>query len=112
MVSVKAEGTTTNEVLKIKNNLLFLPEPKYIMTFDVFGNIEDDPKYFHEHYQNLALTRKEQKQKLADLNIKLYDHCLISYYFQYCDKCNIMFNLPPRKLYPITELPKPKEKRN
>ncbi|KAG9296212.1 hypothetical protein G9A89_014804 [Geosiphon pyriformis] len=79
-------------------------KPKYIMIFDVFGNIEDDPEYFHKHYQNLALTKKEQKQRLANLNMKLCNHCLIPCHFQYCDKCNIMFNPPSKKLYPITKL--------
>ncbi|KAG9299368.1 hypothetical protein G9A89_014016 [Geosiphon pyriformis] len=108
MISVKAESATTSKLLEIKNNPLSLPKPEYIMTFDIFGNIEDDSKYFYEHYQNLASTRKEQKQRLADLNTKLCDHCLISCYFQYYNKCDIMFNLPSKKLYPITKLPKPK----
>ncbi|KAG9288382.1 hypothetical protein G9A89_021413 [Geosiphon pyriformis] len=51
MVSVKAEDTTTSKLLEIKNNLLSLPESKYVLTFDVFGNIEDDLEEFHEHYQ-------------------------------------------------------------
>ncbi|KAG9294138.1 hypothetical protein G9A89_021497 [Geosiphon pyriformis] len=64
----KAEDVTTSELLEIKNNPLFLPEPKYIQTFDVFGNIEDDPEEFHEHYQHLASTREEQEQYLEQLN--------------------------------------------
>ncbi|KAG9303184.1 hypothetical protein G9A89_004274 [Geosiphon pyriformis] len=108
MASVKAESTTTRKLLEIKNNPLFLSESEYVMTFNIFGNIENNPEYFHKHYQNLALTKKEQKQRLADLNTKLYNHCLISYYFQYCNKCNIIFNSPPRKLYLITKLPEPK----
>ncbi|KAG9285620.1 hypothetical protein G9A89_009260 [Geosiphon pyriformis] len=59
--------------------------------------------------EELVLTRKEQKQKLANLNTKLCDHCLIPCHFQYCDKCDLMFNLPPRILFPITELPEPKK---
>ncbi|KAG9307344.1 hypothetical protein G9A89_017173 [Geosiphon pyriformis] len=51
MVYVKTEGITTSELLKIKNNLLSLLEPEYVQTFDVFGNIKDNPKEFHEHYQ-------------------------------------------------------------
>ncbi|KAG9298735.1 hypothetical protein G9A89_012803 [Geosiphon pyriformis] len=62
MMSAKAESTTTNELLEIKNNPLSLPEPEYILTFDVFNNIEDNLKEFHEHYQQLAPTREEQEQ--------------------------------------------------
>ncbi|KAG9298568.1 hypothetical protein G9A89_018927 [Geosiphon pyriformis] len=53
----------------------------------------------------LAPTREEQEQRLANLNTKLCDHCLIPCHFQYCDECDLMFNLPPRILFPITELP-------
>ncbi|KAG9285008.1 hypothetical protein G9A89_009818 [Geosiphon pyriformis] len=62
MVYAKTEGATTSELLEIKNNFLSLPEPKYVQTFDVFGNIEDDPKKFYEHYKQLAPTKEEQKQ--------------------------------------------------
>ncbi|KAG9297814.1 hypothetical protein G9A89_000119 [Geosiphon pyriformis] len=68
MVYVKAEGTTTSKLLEIKNNPLSLPEPKYIQIFDIFGNIEDNSKEFHEHYQHLALTKEEQEQHLEQLN--------------------------------------------
>ncbi|KAG9307308.1 hypothetical protein G9A89_017136 [Geosiphon pyriformis] len=68
MAYVKAEGATTSKLLEIKNNLLSLPEPKYVQTFDVFGNIEDNPEEFHEHYQHLASIREEQKQRLEQLN--------------------------------------------
>ncbi|KAG9287353.1 hypothetical protein G9A89_023724 [Geosiphon pyriformis] len=34
-------------------------------------------KQFHEHYQELALTREEQEQWLEEINTKLCDHCLI-----------------------------------
>ncbi|KAG9291662.1 hypothetical protein G9A89_022081 [Geosiphon pyriformis] len=46
-----SEGATTKELREIKNNPLFLPEPEYVQTFNVFGNIKDDPEKFHEHYQ-------------------------------------------------------------
>ncbi|KAG9292826.1 hypothetical protein G9A89_016188, partial [Geosiphon pyriformis] len=108
MTSAKAEGATTRELLEIKNNLLFLPESEYVMTFDIFDNIKNNPEYFYKHYQNLTPTKEKQKQRLADLNMKLYDHCLIFCHFQYCDECNIIFNLPSRKLYPITKLLEPK----
>ncbi|KAG9294164.1 hypothetical protein G9A89_021523 [Geosiphon pyriformis] len=59
--------------------------------------------------KKLALTQKEQEQRLTDLNTKLCDYCLISCYFQYCDECNLMFDPPPRTLYPINKLLEPKE---
>ncbi|KAG9290648.1 hypothetical protein G9A89_011611 [Geosiphon pyriformis] len=63
----------------------------------------------HATRLELAPIRKEQKQRLADLNTKLCNHCLIPCHFQYCDECDLMFNLPPRVLFPITELPEPEE---
>ncbi|KAG9293593.1 hypothetical protein G9A89_005596 [Geosiphon pyriformis] len=61
--------------------------------------------------QALNRLNEEQEQCLADLNIKLCDHCLIPCHFQYCDECNLIFNSSSRILYPITELPEPKEKK-
>ncbi|KAG9286072.1 hypothetical protein G9A89_022749 [Geosiphon pyriformis] len=69
----------------------------------------DDPDAFQNQYQELASIHEEQEQRLADLNTKLCDHCLIPCHFQYCDKCDLMFNSPPRILFPITELPEPEE---
>ncbi|KAG9285006.1 hypothetical protein G9A89_009816 [Geosiphon pyriformis] len=63
-----AEGATASKLQKIKTNLLFLPEPEYVATFDVFGNVEDDSEEFHKHYQQLAPTREEQEEWLAQLN--------------------------------------------
>ncbi|KAG9296329.1 hypothetical protein G9A89_014921 [Geosiphon pyriformis] len=70
MAHAKTEGATTSKLLKIKNNPLSLSEPEYIQTFDIFGNIEDDPEEFHEYYQHLAPTRKEQEQHLKHDNSK------------------------------------------
>ncbi|KAG9299027.1 hypothetical protein G9A89_020340 [Geosiphon pyriformis] len=50
MAYAMLESATTEELREIKNNSLSLPEPEYVQTFDVFGNIEDDPEEFHEHY--------------------------------------------------------------
>ncbi|KAG9288494.1 hypothetical protein G9A89_015700 [Geosiphon pyriformis] len=60
---------------------------------------------FHEHYQNLALTREEQEQWLAQLNTRLCHHCLIPSDFEYCDDCDLIYNPPPCMIYSI-----PKEK--
>ncbi|KAG9290327.1 hypothetical protein G9A89_007058 [Geosiphon pyriformis] len=68
MVNAKVEGTTSSKILEIKNNP---PEPVNIILVpnpDAFFNIETNSKDFHKHYQNLALTRKEQKEWLAQLN--------------------------------------------
>ncbi|KAG9299101.1 hypothetical protein G9A89_020414 [Geosiphon pyriformis] len=51
MAYAKTEDTTTSELLEIKNNPLSLSEPKYVQTFNVFSNIEDNPEEFHKHYQ-------------------------------------------------------------
>ncbi|KAG9287488.1 hypothetical protein G9A89_023860 [Geosiphon pyriformis] len=77
MAYAKAEGTTTSKLLEIKNNLLLLPKPEYIQTFDIFGNIKNNPEEFYKHYQHLAPTREEQEQCLEQLNTQLCQHCLI-----------------------------------
>ncbi|KAG9288991.1 hypothetical protein G9A89_015540 [Geosiphon pyriformis] len=87
---VKAEGTTTSKLLKIKNNLLTLSEPKYVQTFNVF-----------------ALTREEQEQYLKEINTQLREHCLILCDFQYCNEYNLIYNPPPYIIYTIPEKNKP-----
>ncbi|KAG9289491.1 hypothetical protein G9A89_003650 [Geosiphon pyriformis] len=104
---VKTESATTSKLLEIKNNLLFLSEPEYVQTFNIFGNIEDDPEEFHEHYQHLAPTREEQKQQLEQLNTQLCQHCLIPCDFQYCNKCDFIYNPPTCMIYMIPEENKP-----
>ncbi|KAG9306823.1 hypothetical protein G9A89_005724 [Geosiphon pyriformis] len=107
MAYAMAEGATISELWEIKTNPLSFPEPKYVATFDVFGNIEDDSKEFHEHYQQLAPTREKQEEWLAQLNTQLCDHCLISYNFQYCNECNLIYNPPIRIIYMIPEEKEP-----
>ncbi|KAG9287990.1 hypothetical protein G9A89_017585 [Geosiphon pyriformis] len=68
-----------------------------------------DPDAFQNQYQELAPTCEEQEQRLANLNTKLCNHCLISCHFQYCNECDLMFNPSPRILFPITKLPEPEE---
>ncbi|KAG9286733.1 hypothetical protein G9A89_012283 [Geosiphon pyriformis] len=107
MAYVKTEGMTTSELLEIKNNPLSLPESEYIQTFNIFGNIENNPKKFYKHYQQLAPTKEEQKQCLEEINTQLCDHCLLSCDFQYCNKCNLIYNPPPHIIYIIPEEDKP-----
>ncbi|KAG9284345.1 hypothetical protein G9A89_023602 [Geosiphon pyriformis] len=62
MVNTKVEGTMPSEILEIKNNS---PEPVNIILVpnpDAFFDIETNSEDFHKHYQNLALTRKEQEE--------------------------------------------------
>ncbi|KAG9294225.1 hypothetical protein G9A89_021584 [Geosiphon pyriformis] len=62
MVNAKIKGAMPSEILKIKNNP---PEPVNIVLIpnpDAFLDLEADPEEFHEHYQNLAPTKEEQKQ--------------------------------------------------
>ncbi|KAG9291413.1 hypothetical protein G9A89_021831 [Geosiphon pyriformis] len=108
MANAKARSTILSEIQEIKKNL-FVPEydePNYLIE----NFFIDDPDTFQDCYQELALTREEQKQRLADLNTKLCDHCLILCHFQYCNKCDLMFNLPPKILFPITKLLKLEKK--
>ncbi|KAG9298364.1 hypothetical protein G9A89_003181 [Geosiphon pyriformis] len=107
MASAKAEGAMPEKIREIKNNLWMLEytEPDYPKD-DFFT---DDPDTFQNQYQKLASTHEEQEQKLADLNTKLCNYCLISCHFQYCDECDCMFNPSPRILFPITKLPEPEE---
>ncbi|KAG9288267.1 hypothetical protein G9A89_021298 [Geosiphon pyriformis] len=71
MTNAKVEGATSSEILEIKNNssepvdIVLIPNP------EAFLDIETDPKKFYEHYQNLAPTRKKQKQHLEQLNTRL-----------------------------------------
>ncbi|KAG9299965.1 hypothetical protein G9A89_009693 [Geosiphon pyriformis] len=107
MVYVKAENATTSKLLEIKNNPLSLPEPEYIQTFDVFGNIEDNPKEFYKHYQRLAPTKEEQKQCLEQLNTQLCQYYLILCDFQYCNECDLIYNPPLYMIYTISEKDEP-----
>ncbi|KAG9304192.1 hypothetical protein G9A89_019754 [Geosiphon pyriformis] len=107
MANTKAEGTTTKEIRKIKDNSWMLKYTRPDYPEDDF--FTDDPDTFQNQYQELALTCEKQEQRLADLNTKLCNYCLIPCHFQYCDECDLMFNPLPRILFPITELPEPKE---
>ncbi|KAG9286792.1 hypothetical protein G9A89_012342 [Geosiphon pyriformis] len=62
---------------------------------------------FHKHYQELAPTREEQKQHLKEINTQLCDHCLIPCDFQYCNKCDLIYNPPPCMIYTIPEEKEP-----
>ncbi|KAG9286503.1 hypothetical protein G9A89_014669 [Geosiphon pyriformis] len=78
MANAKVKEAMPSKILEIKNNP---PEPVNIVLIsnsEVFLDIETDSEKFHEHYQNLALTREEQEQWLEEINTKLCDHCLIS----------------------------------
>ncbi|KAG9293899.1 hypothetical protein G9A89_019237 [Geosiphon pyriformis] len=107
MAYAKVEGMTTSELLEIKNNLLSFSETEYIQTSNIFGNIEDDLKKFHKHYQQLASTIEKQKQCLEKINTQLCDHCLIPCDFQYCNECDLIYNPSPHMIYIISEKEKP-----
>ncbi|KAG9288885.1 hypothetical protein G9A89_019507 [Geosiphon pyriformis] len=104
MAIIKIEGATLKEIREIKNNL---PEP-----IELNWNPEPvinflDLEQFHEHYQELAPTREEQKQCLEEINTRLCDHCLIPCDFQYCDECDFIYNLLLRMIYTIPEEEEP-----
>ncbi|KAG9296128.1 hypothetical protein G9A89_011981 [Geosiphon pyriformis] len=107
MANAKVEDTSPSKILEIKNNP---PKPTNIVLVlnpDVFLNLENSPEEFHEHYQNLAPTRKEQEQRLEEINTRLYDHCLIPCDFQYCNECDLIYNPPPCMIYMIAEEKEP-----
>ncbi|KAG9290187.1 hypothetical protein G9A89_022163 [Geosiphon pyriformis] len=54
MANAKIEGTSPNIVL--------------VLNLGTFIDLENSPEEFHEHYQNLAPTRKEQEQCLEEIN--------------------------------------------
>ncbi|KAG9291442.1 hypothetical protein G9A89_021861 [Geosiphon pyriformis] len=104
MTTAKIEDTLPEEIQTIKNNP---PEPiKLDWNAEPVINFLE-PEEFYEHYQNLAPTREEQKQQLAQLNTKLCHHCLIPSDFEYCDDCNLIYNPPPRMIYLIPEEEEP-----
>ncbi|KAG9286996.1 hypothetical protein G9A89_022960 [Geosiphon pyriformis] len=104
MTLAKIKGATPKKIKTIKNNpsesieLDWDPEPVINLL---------DPEQFHKHYQELALTRKEQKQHLEEINTQLCDHCLIPCDFQYCNECDFIYNPPPCMIYMIPEEKKP-----
>ncbi|KAG9286725.1 hypothetical protein G9A89_012275 [Geosiphon pyriformis] len=92
MALAKIEGATPEEIKTIKDNP---PEPLEL-DWDAEPIINLlDPEQFHEHYQELAPTRKEQEQWLEQLNARLCQHCLIPCDFQYCNECDLIYNPPP-----------------
>ncbi|KAG9293649.1 hypothetical protein G9A89_018986 [Geosiphon pyriformis] len=100
MATAKIEGASSEEIRTIKNNP---PEP-IGLDWDAEPVINFlEPEEFHEHYQNLALTRKKQEQWLAQLNTRLCCHCLILSNFEYCDNCDLIYNPPPCMIYTIPE---------
>ncbi|KAG9287846.1 hypothetical protein G9A89_017441 [Geosiphon pyriformis] len=54
-----------------------------------------------------TLTREEQEQRLEEINTRLCDYCLILYDFQFCDNCDLIYNLPPHMIYTIPEEEEP-----
>ncbi|KAG9305330.1 hypothetical protein G9A89_007825 [Geosiphon pyriformis] len=100
MATAKIEGALPEEIWTIKNNS---PEP-IKLDWDAEPVINFlEPEEFHEYYQNLAPTREEQEQWLAQLNTKLCHHCLIPSDFEYCDDCDLIYNPSPHMIYSIPE---------
>ncbi|KAG9298978.1 hypothetical protein G9A89_020291 [Geosiphon pyriformis] len=104
MTITKIEGATSEKIREIKNN-----PPEFIeLDWDAESVLNSlEPEEFHEHYQNLALTREEQEQWLAQLNTRLCHHCLILSNFEYCDNCDLIYNPPPYMIYSIPEEEEP-----
>ncbi|KAG9288621.1 hypothetical protein G9A89_006722 [Geosiphon pyriformis] len=104
MAIAKIEEVTPKEIREIKNNS---PEPIKLDwdTEPVINFLK--PEKFYEHYQNLASTREEQKQWLAQLNTRLCHYCLIPSDFEYCNDCDLIYNPPSRMIYTIPEEEEP-----
>ncbi|KAG9302357.1 hypothetical protein G9A89_011783 [Geosiphon pyriformis] len=104
MALTKIKEALSEEIKIIKNNS---PEP-IELDWDPEPVINFlDPKQFYKHYQKLASTREEQKQCLEEINTQLCDHCLILYNFQYCNKYDLIYNLPTHIIYTIPEEKEP-----
>ncbi|KAG9306858.1 hypothetical protein G9A89_005759 [Geosiphon pyriformis] len=104
MALAKIEEAMSEEIKTIKDN-----PPEFLeLNWDTELIINFlDPEQFHKHYQELALTREEQEQWLEQLNARLCQHCLILCDFQYCDECDLIYNLPPRMIYTIPKEEEP-----
>ncbi|KAG9301403.1 hypothetical protein G9A89_018075 [Geosiphon pyriformis] len=107
MTNAKIKEAMFSKILKIKNYLSEPVDIVFIPNSNAFLDIETGPEEFHEHYQNLAPTREEQEQHLEKINTQLCDHCLISCDFQYCNKCDLIYNLPPHMIYTILKKNEP-----
>ncbi|KAG9287592.1 hypothetical protein G9A89_019653 [Geosiphon pyriformis] len=53
------------------------------------------------------VTTKEQEQQLEKINTQLCDYCLIPCDFQYCNECDLIYNLPSHMIYTIPEKEEP-----
>ncbi|KAG9298610.1 hypothetical protein G9A89_000829 [Geosiphon pyriformis] len=103
MANTKVEGVLPSEILEIKNNPSEPTDIVLVFNLDAFLDLENSPEKFHKYYQNLTPTKKEQEQHLKQLNTQLCDHCLIPCDFQYCNKCDLIYNPLPRIIYTIPE---------
>ncbi|KAG9287164.1 hypothetical protein G9A89_003012 [Geosiphon pyriformis] len=68
IANAKFEGAMSSKILEIKNNSSEPVDIVLIPNSNAFLNIETGPEEFHEHYQNLAPTKEEQKQHLEKIN--------------------------------------------
>ncbi|KAG9297566.1 hypothetical protein G9A89_007641 [Geosiphon pyriformis] len=67
MISAKVESATPNKLLKIKNNSLFLPEPKYILTFDIFNDCD----LIYNPLPHIIYTISEEKKPISSCALEL-----------------------------------------
>ncbi|KAG9298379.1 hypothetical protein G9A89_005239 [Geosiphon pyriformis] len=65
---LEVESASPSEILEIKNNLSEPTNIVLVLNLDAFLNLENSPEEFYQHYQNLAPTRKEQEQRLEEIN--------------------------------------------
>ncbi|KAG9294418.1 hypothetical protein G9A89_001923 [Geosiphon pyriformis] len=67
MAIAKIEDTIPEKIKTIKNNPPEFKKIIWISNPNIILNVMD-PEQFYEHYQELALTKKEQEQWLKELN--------------------------------------------
>ncbi|KAG9289987.1 hypothetical protein G9A89_010293 [Geosiphon pyriformis] len=106
MALAKIEEALVKEIKTIKNNSLESIELDWSSNPDIILK-PIDPEQFHKHNQELASTREKQEQQLEEINTRLCDYCLILCNFQYCNKCDFIYNLPSCMIYTILEKDKP-----
>ncbi|KAG9306650.1 hypothetical protein G9A89_004197 [Geosiphon pyriformis] len=104
MALTKIQGASPEEIKEVKNNP---PEPLELDWDEELVINLLKPEEFHEHYQTLAPTREEQEQHLAQINTRLCNYCLIPCDFQYCNECDLIYNLSPCIIYTIPKEEKP-----
>ncbi|KAG9297090.1 hypothetical protein G9A89_019371 [Geosiphon pyriformis] len=82
----------------------FLGKEEHVMNHRQAAKCLDGCPHNDDKIWQMALTKIEE---LKEINTKLCDYCLIPCDFQYCNKCDFIYNLPLHIIYTILEEEKP-----